>query len=82
MALTLRHDRVDNFWFTLLHDLAHATLHLGANTSIILDDLDVNSSVGAEAYLDPVRHVWRKVRVSGISQSTKPLARQGCVAVR
>jgi HTH-type transcriptional regulator/antitoxin HigA len=23
VALTLRHDRVDNFWFTLLHELAH-----------------------------------------------------------
>jgi HTH-type transcriptional regulator/antitoxin HigA len=23
IALTLRHDRVDNFWFTLLHEIAH-----------------------------------------------------------
>ena len=23
IGLTLRHDRIDNFWFTLLHELAH-----------------------------------------------------------
>jgi len=28
IGLTLRHDRLDNFWFTLLHELAHVRLHL------------------------------------------------------
>ena len=28
VALTLRHDRLDNFWFTLFHELAHVALHL------------------------------------------------------
>lgn len=28
VALTLRHDRTDSFWFTLLHELAHVHLHL------------------------------------------------------
>lgn len=27
IGLTLRHDRTDNFWFTLLHELGHLTLH-------------------------------------------------------
>lgn len=52
IALTLRHDRLDNFWFTLLHELAHVTKHLGDGTAIILDDLDVNSSGGIEAEAD------------------------------
>jgi len=52
IALTLRHDRIDNFWFTLLHELAHAILHLGPGTSMILDDLDVNGSGGIEAEAD------------------------------
>ena len=26
--MTLRYDRIDNFWFTLLHELAHVRLHL------------------------------------------------------
>ena len=29
IGLTLRYDRIDNFWFTLLHELAHVSLHLG-----------------------------------------------------
>lgn len=28
IGMTLRYDRVDNFWFTLAHELAHAHLHL------------------------------------------------------
>jgi len=28
IGLTLRHDRLDNFWFTLAHELAHVFLHL------------------------------------------------------
>ena len=28
LALTLRYDRLDNFWFTLMHELAHIVLHL------------------------------------------------------
>jgi HTH-type transcriptional regulator/antitoxin HigA len=29
VAMTLRHDRLDNFWFTLIHELAHLRLHIG-----------------------------------------------------
>jgi HTH-type transcriptional regulator/antitoxin HigA len=29
VGLTLRYDRLDSFWFTLLHELAHVRLHLG-----------------------------------------------------
>ena len=27
VGLTIRHDRPDNFWFTLMHELAHVALH-------------------------------------------------------
>ncbi|NTE86107.1 hypothetical protein [Agrobacterium rubi] len=27
-AITMRHDRLDNFWFTLLHEYACVVLHL------------------------------------------------------
>ncbi len=37
VALTLRYDRIDSFWFTLMHELAHIVLgHQGA----YLDNLD------------------------------------------
>ena len=41
VALTLRHDRLDNFWFTMGHEMAHVALHLvkGAK-DVFLDDFD------------------------------------------
>lgn len=40
VALTLRHDRLDNFWFTLLHELAHVALHLDKDgVEAFFDDL-------------------------------------------
>ena len=40
VGLTLRYDRIDNFWFTLLHELAHVGLHLdrGAEDEGFVDD--------------------------------------------
>lgn len=40
VALTLRHDRLDNFWFALLHELVHVKEHLGPDRSFIADNLD------------------------------------------
>lgn len=44
VALTLRHDRLDNFWFTLMHELAHIALHLDGEYSWFIDDLDIESN--------------------------------------
>ena len=43
IGLTLRHDRIDNFWFTLLHELGHVGRHLGANSDEagFVDDLSL-----------------------------------------
>jgi HTH-type transcriptional regulator/antitoxin HigA len=40
IALTLRHDRIDNYWFTLLHECAHVIKHLSKDNSLILDDFE------------------------------------------
>ena len=41
VAMTLRHDRLDNFWFTLCHELAHVALHFeGEESKAFFDDLD------------------------------------------
>ena len=43
VALTLRHDRLDSFWFSLLHELAHVAKDLNAEeTTRFFDDLDVD----------------------------------------
>jgi HTH-type transcriptional regulator/antitoxin HigA len=46
VALTLRYDRVDNFWFTLMHELAHVALHLD-DARVFIDDLDSTGEVDA-----------------------------------
>ena len=38
IGVTLRHDRLDNFWFTLAHELAHSLLHLSQDTSAAFFD--------------------------------------------
>ena len=41
VALTLRYDRLDNFWFTLCHELAHLALHLDHDHwELFFDDLE------------------------------------------
>jgi HTH-type transcriptional regulator/antitoxin HigA len=41
IALTLRHDRLDSFWFTLLHEIGHIFLHFNGGLSEgFFDDLD------------------------------------------
>lgn len=68
IALTLRHDRIDNFWFTLLHEYCHVARHLNAETRVILDDLEVKTSDDVEGEADtfaqdaliPPR-IWRRV---------------------
>jgi HTH-type transcriptional regulator/antitoxin HigA len=43
IGLTLRYDRLDNFWFTLMHELAHLALHAGAGADAYYDDLEATS---------------------------------------
>jgi HTH-type transcriptional regulator/antitoxin HigA len=40
IGLTIRHDRLDNFWFTLMHELAHIALHYSQGSDFFYDDLD------------------------------------------
>ena len=41
IGLTIRHDRIDNFWYSLMHELAHIARHLDAGVLRFFDDLDV-----------------------------------------
>jgi HTH-type transcriptional regulator/antitoxin HigA len=54
IGLTLRHDRLDNFWFTLLHELAHIALHLKQVGDGFYDDLDAEGASEQEAEADRV----------------------------
>ncbi len=43
IGLTIRYDRIDNFWFTLMHELAHISLHFDTESDIFYDDLDIEA---------------------------------------
>jgi HTH-type transcriptional regulator / antitoxin HigA len=47
IAVTLRHDRLDNFWFVVMHELVHLFKHLGTEVASFYDDLD------SDAQADP-----------------------------
>jgi HTH-type transcriptional regulator/antitoxin HigA len=52
VALTLRHDRLDNFWFSLMHELSHIALHLDKTEQWFLDDLDAQGGNQVEQEAD------------------------------
>jgi HTH-type transcriptional regulator/antitoxin HigA len=68
IALTLRYDRIDNFWFSLMHELAHVARHLSQVQEPFYDDLDVGpendpketeaDSVAGEALVPD--EIWKK----------------------
>jgi HTH-type transcriptional regulator/antitoxin HigA len=53
VAMTLRHDRLDNFWFTLLHEIGHLKLHIRLGEfSAIFDDNDAPAADQVEQDAD------------------------------
>ncbi|MEO7190261.1 MAG: ImmA/IrrE family metallo-endopeptidase [Vicinamibacterales bacterium] len=47
IGLTLRYDRIDNFWFCLLHELAHVGRHMdGDGDAAFVDDLTLRDVEG------------------------------------
>ena len=52
IALTLRHDRLDSFWFTLFHELAHVKQHLSENNTAYFDDMNNEMSKTIEKEAD------------------------------
>ena len=66
IGLTLRSDRLDNFWFTLLHEVAHLWKHV-TESDMFLDDFDASSEdrreveanrIAREAFIP--RIVWKR----------------------
>lgn len=50
IALTMRHDRIDNFWFTLFHEIGHVVMHLREpSDDVFVDSEDVDESEEIEA---------------------------------
>jgi len=53
IGMTLRHDRLDNFWFTLMHEVGHVVRHREQGLKEgFFDDSTVSSSEALEAEAD------------------------------
>lgn len=52
IGLTIRYDRLDNFWYALIHELAHVKLHLKVPGDGFYDDLDTEDEDSAEKEAD------------------------------
>ncbi len=40
IGLTIRFNRLDNFWFTLMHELAHISLHYSKGITVFYDEIE------------------------------------------
>ena len=61
IGLTLRYDRIDNFWFTLLHELAHVGLHMdgsGEDGGFVDDHSLRKADAGAGDSLEVAADQW------------------------
>ncbi|AMO58253.1 putative transcription regulator with HTH domain-containing protein [Endozoicomonas montiporae CL-33] len=85
IGLTLRHDRLDNFWFTLLHEVAHVALHLNSDATTFFDDIDSSEKddteheadrAAAEALIDSSAWSTAKVRESKSERDCIALAKE------
>jgi len=71
VALTLRYDRIDNFWFTLLHELAHI---VADHQGFYLDSLDKRDGDETEHEANQMATQWLIAReeLDAFVRSTRP----------
>ena len=81
IGLTLRYDRIDNFWWVLMHELAHVALHLSETNDAFVDDLQLTAESDVEKEADEFAYnclipgeIWYD---SGILENPSPMAVMG-----
>jgi HTH-type transcriptional regulator/antitoxin HigA len=74
IVYTARYDRVDNFWWTLAHELAHVILHIKSASDSFLDNLSDEAEVkGKEREADAQASKW--FRVEKLLKAAVPYAK-------
>jgi HTH-type transcriptional regulator/antitoxin HigA len=81
VGLTLRHDRLDNFWFTLFHELAHVALHLdNGDVDVFFDDITKISKDRREKEADELasdalipKELWKAAKLKRNTPSANVL---------
>ncbi len=66
IGISFRFPRLDHFWFTLMHELAHVNLHMDLLHEPIFDDLEIDNKDVIELQANRLaknsfveRHLWR-----------------------
>ena len=47
VGMTIRYDRIDSFWYTLMHELGHVVLHLDDSDQQFFDDMDARDELAS-----------------------------------
>jgi HTH-type transcriptional regulator/antitoxin HigA len=63
VALTLRYDRLDNFWFTLIHELSHLYLHLDHKQLAFFDDTENGQGLPTNNYETEANQLTRQILI-------------------
>ncbi len=58
VALSLRYDRLDNFWFTLMHELAHLSGDPKNRKDYLDNELDQSATAGEEGRANRLASEW------------------------
>ena len=70
IGLSLRYNRYDYFWFTLMHEMSHITLHYNELATPIIDNLDEENLTSSDKEIEAnrltadsfvPRNIWRKM---------------------
>ncbi len=79
IVMSLRYDRIDNFWFTLMHEIAHVD---SGHRGVYIDDLEKDAKNAEEKQADDSAEDWliERGRFKAFVQATKPhFSRQSIV---
>lgn len=88
IGLTLRHDRLDNFWFTLFHEIGHVLLHLSADHPALFDsEIDQKKTGRIETEADRFAldtmippEIWQQVRRLDYADEIRAVAKRLCLS--
>lgn len=78
IALTLRYDRLDSFWFTLFHEIGHIKYHLTEKNTAFFDDMNKEMSKELEREADLFAksmlipdNIWEEASLSSKSKPSE-----------
>lgn len=72
IGLTLRYDRLDNFWFTLMHELAHIALHYNQDFTLFYDEIEGIKGVDINGVEEEADNLAREVLVPNSKWEVSP----------